>query len=119
MTELKTEGGGAVYIADEVLTTIAGTAALEAEGVAGLAGYFSEAKNKTLRKHVSRGVQVRVSGQKVGLVLAITAKMGTKLHKISADVQSRVKSAIETMTGLTVAEVNVTVSAVVAEEVKE
>ena len=116
MTELKSEGGGAVHIADEVLAVIAGTAALEADGVTGLAGNFSnDVKSKAMRKHMVRGVQVKVAGQKVGLSLAITTKMGAKLHQVSADVQQRVQSAIETMTGLIVAEVNVTVGAVAAD----
>ena len=116
MTELKTEGGGRVHIADDVISVIAGTAALEADGVTGLAGNFSsDVKSKAMRKHMAKGVQVKVSGQRVKLSLAITTKMGAKLHKVSADVQTRVQSAIETMTGLIVAEVNVIVGAVSAE----
>jgi len=116
MTELKTEGGGAVHIADDVLAVIAGTAALEAEGVTGLAGHFAnQIGSKAVRKHMAKGVQVSVAGRKVRLALAITAKMGAKLHEISAEVQQRVKTAIETMTGLDVAEVNINVGAVAAE----
>lgn len=119
MTELKTEGSGTVYIADEVIAVIAGTAALEAEGVTGIAGHFSnEAGKKSVRKHMVKGITVKVSEQRVSLALAITAKIGTKLHEISADVQQRVKTAIETMTGLDVAVVNVSVGAVAAENYK-
>jgi len=117
MTELKSEGGGKVYIADDVLAVIAGTAALEAEGVTGLAGHFSnEAGSKAVRKHMVKGISVKVTDQKVKLALAITAKIGAKLHNVSAEVQQRVKSAIETMTGLDVVLVNVNIGAVVAEK---
>jgi len=116
MTELKTEGGGMVYIADDVLATIAGVAALEAEGVTGLAGNFSNAiGSRAVRKHISKGINVSVTGKKVNLALSITTKMGAKLHEVSAEVQQRVKTAIETMTGLDVAEVNIRVGAVAAE----
>ena len=116
MTELKIEGSGAVHIADDVLAVIAGTAALEADGVTGLAGHFSnEIGSKAVRKHMAKGVSVNISGKKVRLALAITAKMGAKLHEVSAEVQQRVKTAIETMTGLDVAEVNIRVGAVAAE----
>jgi len=116
MTELKTEGSGIVLIADDVLAVIAGTAALEADGVIGLAGHFpSEIKSKAMRKHMSKGIRVQVNGSKVRLALAITAKMGVKLHEVSSEVQQRVKTAIETMTGLDVAEVNIRVGAVAAE----
>jgi len=111
MTELKTEGSGTVLIADDVLATIAGTAALEADGVAGLAGHFS-------RKQMAKGVSVNVAGRRVSLALAIVAKMGSKLHEVSAEVQQRVKTAIETMTGLDVVAVNVRVGAVAAETQK-
>jgi len=114
MTEIKKESGGAVRIADEVLARIAGTAALEVEGVAGLAGYFQgESTPKAVRKQFAKGISVSVVNKTVTLGLALTLRMGTKLHEVAAEVQSRVKAAIETMTGLNVAEVNVSVGAIV------
>jgi len=117
MTEIKNESGGVVRIADEVLSTIAGTAALETEGVVGLGGiggYFSrETLNKALRKLRGKGISVAVTGRSVTIGLTIMVRMGTKLHEASLDVQRRVKSEIETMTGLDVAEVNVSVGAIV------
>ena len=116
MTELKSEGTGAVRIADDVLAVIAGTAALEAEGVAGLAGYYSNnINNKTVRKHLAKGVTVNVTGDSVSFTLAISVKFGTKLQDVSREVQQRVKGAIETMTGLAVHEVNIRVGALVDE----
>jgi len=116
MTELKSEGTGAIRIADDVLAVIAGTAALEAEGVAGLAGYYSNDLNsKAVRKHMAKGVSVKVSGGTVSFHLVITVKFGSKLQEVSREVQQRVKGAIETMTGLAVAEVNISVAALVGE----
>ncbi|MCL2203050.1 MAG: Asp23/Gls24 family envelope stress response protein [Defluviitaleaceae bacterium] len=103
MTEIKSERGGAVRIADEVIAVIAGTAALEADGVAALAG--------NSRKHRAKGVHVTVKEQTVMLGVALSVKGGKKLQEVSREVQQRVKSAVETMTGLDVAEVNVTVVA--------
>ena len=40
---------------------------------------------------------------------------GTKVQKVATEVQERVKSTVETMTGLNVAVVNVSVSGVVKE----
>ena len=116
LTEIKSEGNGTVRIADDVLAVIAGTAALEAAGVAGLAGYFSsDIANKAVRKHMAKGVTVSVTGATVTLGIAITVQFGKKLQEVSREVQQRVKSAIETMTGLTVAEVNVSVGALAGE----
>ncbi|MCL2188726.1 MAG: Asp23/Gls24 family envelope stress response protein [Defluviitaleaceae bacterium] len=103
MTTIKSENGGAVRIADEVIAVIAGTAALEAEGVSHLAG--------ATRKHRAKGVNVSVKAQNVCLAIALSVKAGKKLQDVSREVQQRVKSAIETMTGLTVDEVNVSVVA--------
>jgi uncharacterized alkaline shock family protein YloU len=115
MTEIKKGSGGFVRIADEVLARIAGTAALEVEGVAGLAGYFQgESTPKAVRKQFAKGINVAVADNKtVTLGLTITMRMGAKLHEVAAEVQQRVKSAIETMTGLDVAEVNVSVGSII------
>ena len=116
MTELKTESTGVVRISDDVLAIIAGAAALEAEGVAGLAGYYSsDINNKAVRKHLAKGVNVSVTGDSVSFHLAISVKFGTKLQDVSREVQQRVKGAIETMTGLAVVEVNVSIGALVDE----
>ena len=103
MTEIKSERGDIVRIADEVLALIAATAALEAEGVQTLAG--------PKRKSRSRGVSVAVKDDKVRLRVVLTVKTGKKLHEVAREVQKRVTSAIETMTGLSVAGVNVLVVA--------
>jgi len=118
MTELKSEGTGTgtVRIADDVLAIIAGTAALEAEGVAGLAGYYSnDVNNKAVRKHMAKGVNVKVEEDSASFHIVISVKFGTKLQEVSREVQQRVKGAIETMTGLTVAEVNISVNTLVDE----
>ena len=118
MTEIKKEGTGAVSISDEVLAVIAGTAALEAEGVAGLMGYYPGNKQKAVRKQMAKGISVLVSDGTVKANLSITAKFGAKLHEVAKDVQQRVKMEIESMTGLLLSEVNVTVGAIVGENKK-
>jgi len=116
MTKLKSEGTGAIRIADDVLAVIAGTAALEAEGVAGLAGnYSNDINNKAVRKNMIKGVAVKVTGDSVALSLAISVKLGAKLQEVSREVQQRVKGAIETMTGLAVSEINISIGALVDE----
>ena len=118
MTEIKKEGSGAVSISDEVLAVIAGTAALEAEGVAGLMGYYPGNNQKAVRKQMSKGISVFVDEGTVKANLSITARFGAKLHEVAKDVQQRVKMEIESMTGLLLSEVNVTVGAIVGEKKK-
>ena len=118
MTEIKKEGTGAVSISDEVMAVIAGTAALEVEGVAGLLGYYPGNKQKAVRRQMSKGISVVVSDGTVKANLSITAKFGAKLHEVAKEVQNRVKKEIENMTGLVLSEVNVTVGAIVGETKK-
>jgi uncharacterized alkaline shock family protein YloU len=115
MTEIKNESGGSVRIADEVLMKIAGTAALEADGVLRLSW---RSGGKTVRKNPAKCTSVVVKNKTVTIGLLIAVGFGAKIHEVSLDVQQRVKSAIETMTGLSVAEVNVTVGAIVEQQSK-
>ncbi|MCL1883340.1 MAG: Asp23/Gls24 family envelope stress response protein [Defluviitaleaceae bacterium] len=115
MTEIKKESSGVVRIADEVLMVIAGTAAMEADGVlrhAWLSG------GNASRKQMAKCTSVIVKNKTVTIGLSIAVRFGAKIHEVSKDVQQRVKSAVETMTGLTVSQVNVTVSAIVGEKKK-
>ncbi|MCL1877249.1 MAG: Asp23/Gls24 family envelope stress response protein [Defluviitaleaceae bacterium] len=111
MTEIKNDTGGAVRISDEVLMVIASTAAAEADGVLRMSA-------KPARKQLAKCTNITVKNKTVTIGLSIAVRFGAKIHEVSADVQKRVKSAIETMTGLSVAEVNIRVNAIVGEKAK-
>ncbi len=49
------------------------------------------------------------------VVLSLNMKYGYSIPEVSAKVQDRVKTAIETMTGLSVMEVNIRIAGVVTE----
>jgi uncharacterized alkaline shock family protein YloU len=115
MTEIKKEADGCVCIADEVLMKIAGTAALEADGVSRLT---LKSGGKTVRKNPAKCTGVVVKNKTVTVAILIAVTFGAKIHEVTLDVQKRVKTAIETMTGLAVAEVNVTVGAILEQPAK-
>ena len=107
------EGIGTVQIADEVVAIIAGLAATEVDGVASMAGNITnELVSKLGMKNLSKGVKVHVGEQDVVVNLALNIKYGCEIPKVSATVQDRVKTAIETMTGLEVSEVNIKIAGV-------
>lgn len=111
-------GFGQIQIADEVIAIIAGTAALEVEGVltpAETGGSFVEIFGK---KNQSRGVKVSVDEGEAVVELDIIVEFGVKIHETAGEVQRKVKNAIETMTGLSVICVNVNVSGVVMNKPK-
>jgi len=111
MLEIKTDSPGRVYVTDEVIAVIAGTAALEVEEVAGLSGNIAdEITGKLGRRSLLKGVAVENEEGAVRVSVEVIIKPGSKLQDVSRDVQSKVKAAIETMTGLSVVEANVSIN---------
>jgi uncharacterized alkaline shock family protein YloU len=99
---------GEVRIADEVVAMIAGLAASEVEGVASMAGNVTrDLIGKLGMKSLSKGVRVTLEENCVYVSLAINIRYGYSVPSTSEKIQEKVRTAIETMTGLTVAEVNV------------
>lgn len=112
MADIKSNNktSGLIQIADEVIAIIAGTAALEIEGVSGMVGNFAGGIIEKLgKKNLAKGVDINVEGNLVTIELSIIIKFGYKIQEVSAEVQKRVKTAIETMTGLSASAVNINV----------
>ena len=104
---------GEVHIADEVVAIIAGLAAMEVEGVASMAGNATrELISKLGMKSLSKGVKVDVLDGIVTVSLTLNLLYGYGVKDISVKVQEKVKSSIENMTGLEVADVNIRVAGV-------
>lgn len=99
---------GQVHIADEVVAVIAGLAALEVEGVSRLTGNLSnELASKLGKKNPAKGVRVELVPGEVKVELSLEIIYDYSIPKVSANVQDKVKQAIETMTGLAVSAVNI------------
>ena len=104
---------GEIKIADEVVAIIAALAATEVEGVASMAGNITnELIGKLGMKNLSKGVKVDVLEGIVTVSLALNLKYNYSIVEVSARVQEKVKNAIENMTGLEVAGVNIKVAGV-------
>ena len=104
---------GAIRIADEVVSIIAGLAATEVGGIAGMSGGIAGGIAEMLgRKNFAKGVKVEVGEKEAAVDLYIIVKYGVRIPDIALAVQENVKQAIETMTGLSVVEVNVHVQGV-------
>lgn len=101
---------GTVTYANDVIATIAGVAATEVSGVAGMSGGISSGITEMLgKKNLTKGVKVEVGTQEAAIDLNIVVEYGSELHKVAEAVQENVKKAVETMTGLQVVEVNVNI----------
>jgi uncharacterized alkaline shock family protein YloU len=111
--KIKEDAIGEVRVADEVVTIIAGLAATEVEGVSSMAGNITnEIVAKTGIKNLSKGVRVEVLDGIVSVDLNLNIKYGFTIPDVSSNVQERVRTAIETMTGLEVGTINVRIASV-------
>ncbi|MDO5146774.1 MAG: Asp23/Gls24 family envelope stress response protein [Eubacteriales bacterium] len=116
-TTYEIEDVGQVQVADEVIAVIAGLAATETDGVCKMSGNITnEIVSKLGMKKLSKGVRVDMDGEQVDVDLNLVLQYGVSIPKTSKEVQEKVKGAIETMTGLTVNEVNIRIAGIQMEE---
>ena len=107
-------GLGSVAIADEVVEMIASLAASEVKGVTAMVGNITnELMSKVGVKNLTKGTKVDVLDKMVTLDLSVRLEYGYSIPDVGTKVQEKVKSAIETMTGMQVTDVNVSVTDVV------
>ena len=107
---------GQIVVEDEVVAVIAGLAAMEVEGVASMAGNATkDIISKLGKKTLSKGVSVDILEGVATVAITLNLKYGYNIMDISGRVQEKVKVAVENMTGLTVADVNVRVAGIEVE----
>lgn len=112
-TQIDTLEYGNVNISDDVIGIISSIAAAEIEGISGLSGTLTEDIVEIFgKKNFSKGVKVEIVEEKVVVDLNIIVDYGVKIPDVSWQVQENVKTAIESMTGLSVSAVNVHVSGI-------
>ncbi len=101
----------------EVVAIIAGLAANEVEGIAGMCGVSGSLMNKN--RNVTKGVKVEVGTEEVAVDLYVIVEYGIPIQRAAADAQENVRKAIESMTGLHVVRVDVHVQSVSFEQDKK
>lgn len=112
---------GSVKISDEVIGVIAGIAAMEVEGVVGLSGGIAGGIAQLLgKKSLSKGIKVQTGEKETGIDIHLIVGYGVRIPDIAQEVQEKVKTGVESMTGLKVVEVNVHIQGVsFQDEIKE
>jgi uncharacterized alkaline shock family protein YloU len=104
---------GNIKIADEVVSIIAGLAATEVEGVAGMSGGIVGGIADMLgKRNLSKGVKVEVGDKQAAVDLYIVVKFGVRIPDVAWTIQENVKKAVESMTGLETLKINVHVQGV-------
>ncbi len=111
---VETGDSNGIKISDDVVAVISGVAVSEVPGVAGMAGGFAGGISEVLsgKKNLSKGIKVEVGEKETKIDVNIIVEYGTRIPDVAFEIQNRVKKAVETMTGLTVLEVNVHVQGV-------
>ena len=106
---------GAVQIADDVVAMIASLAAAEVEGAL-VGNITNELMSRVGMKKLTKGVKVEVVDGVVSVDIAIVIEYGHNIPQTSRNVQNKVKAAIENMTGLEVADINIRIAGVNMQE---
>lgn len=112
---------GIVKISDDVVEVIASLAATEIKGIVSLNENFvgGIAHMISGKKTISKGVKVNVLENTSTIDLYVVVEYGIRIPEVANQVQENVKKAVETMTGLSVSEVNLHVVNVKLPEFKE
>ncbi len=119
--EIPVEGNDTIKIANEAVATYAGIAVSEVSGVYSMAGGFASGITETIsgKKNLSKGIKVDVGEKDAKIDVNIIVEYGARIPEVAFEIQTRVKKAVENMTGLKVLEVNVHVQGVHAITEKE
>lgn len=102
---------GVVTVDDDVVTRIAGYAALDCYGIVGMASKRSTDGIVQLmgRENLGRGVRVRSNADKVDIDLFIIVEYGISISAVAASIIETVKYKVERLAGIPVGRVNVCV----------
>lgn len=111
---------GEIKISADVIMVIAHTVASEVEGVASMSSGIADNISSVLgRKTSSKGVKVDISDKGVVIDFYIVVDYGARIPDVAWRIQERVKSAVESMTGMHVNAINIHVQGVNFDKAKE
>ena len=103
-----------IKISNDVIAVIAGVAASEVPGVSAMAGGLTGGLTEALKgkKNLAKGIKVEATEQTAKIDVNIIVEYGSRIPDVAFEIQNRVKTSVESMTGLKVNEVNVHVQGV-------
>ena len=110
---LRDDALGRVRISEEIIPAIAAMAATEVDGVSCVAGNIThEIVNRMGARNLEKGIRSVISGDEVSFDISVNASYGRNIMDAAKEVQERVKTTVESMTGLRVTSVRVRVNTV-------
>ena len=110
---------GVLKVSENVIATIARLATLEVNGVEGLVNTDNGFKQVLFKKNENDAIKIRLTGDVVEISVSVLVKFGNKVVAIAEQIQNSIKSSVQSMTGVTVARVNVLIAGVVFDETQK
>lgn len=108
---------GNIHISEEVIAVIAGIAATEGPEVYSLVGNITnEIVSKMGIKSLSKGIKVDMAEDTVTISVTVNLVYGYNIPKTCQAIQERIIQSVKSMTGMSVAEVNVNVNDITTED---
>lgn len=105
---------GTLKISDEVIAVCAANASLKTDGVAELAGGFTNTLSRNIlgKELLSKGVKVSQGDEGAAIDIFVIVDYQVNIPSVAWDIQEHVKKEVESMTELPVAAVNIHVQGV-------
>jgi len=107
------DANGSINISEEVISSMVRNAITEIEGVAGISTTAGAELAELIGiKTVSKGVKVQIVDDTVRVDAIILVKYGCNIVNVAREVQTSVAEAVQAITGIEKAQINVHVSGV-------
>ena len=108
---------GSINISEDVISTMVRTAITEIDGIAGISNTAGAELAELIGiKTVSKGIKVQIVDDTIKVDAVILVRYGCNIVNVAKEVQNSVTEAVQAITGIDKAEVNVHVSGVAFEK---
>ena len=108
---------GSINISEDLISTMVRTAITEIDGVAGISNTAGAELAELIGiKTVSKGIKVQIVDDTIKVDAVILVRYGCNIVNVAKEVQNSVTEAVQAITGIDKAEVNVHVSGVAFEK---
>ena len=109
---------GKVVLSEEMLSNLAGQAAVECYGLVGMSAVrLRDGLAELLKKeNLSRGVKIKFEDNQLVVELYVIVSYGTRIPEVAANVMEKVKYIMENITGIPVLVVNLHIQGIQAAE---
>ena len=102
---------GSLKISESVVYKVAKAAALEVDGVSGIADSIDESRKTVLRPlQKDKGISISLNNDVAAIKIRIDVDAGVKVPEVAKKVQKNIKQYVQNTTGIAVSRVDVYIS---------